>query len=113
MPKTTNRLTAIKAQTVKKPGLHPDGAGLYLKIGAGGSSRSWVLRYMLKGRPRYLGLGSAAHVSLAEARDLANRARELSRQGVDPIDYRTRARIAEGSVRETSKVDGYVGYPLP
>lgn len=88
MPKTTNRLTAIKAQTVKKPGLHPDGAGLYLKIGAGGSSRSWVLRYMLKGRPRYLGLGSASHVTLAKARELANRARELSRQGVDPIDYR-------------------------
>ena len=34
MPKTTNRLTAIRAQTIKKPGLHPDGAGLYLRVGA-------------------------------------------------------------------------------
>jgi hypothetical protein len=29
MPKTTHRLNAISASNVKKPGLYPDGAGLY------------------------------------------------------------------------------------
>ena len=87
MPKTVNRLTAITVGSLKKPGLYADGAGLYLKVTNSGS-RSWVLRYMLKGRPRYLGLGSASKVSLAKARELASRNPSLSHQGVDPIDQR-------------------------
>jgi hypothetical protein len=94
MPKTTNKLTAVKVQGLKAPGMHADGAGLYLKVAARGSSRSWVFRYMLKGRPRYLGLGSVSDISLAKARGLANRARELSRQGIDPIDQRKEERAA-------------------
>lgn len=66
MPKTTHRLTAISASNIKKPGLYPDGAGLYLKVKPSGS-RSWVFRYMHARKPRYLGLGSAASVSLATA----------------------------------------------
>jgi integrase len=87
MPKTVNRLTAITVGSLKTRGLYADGAGLYLKVTSTGS-RSWVLRYMLKGRPRYLGLGSASAVSLAKARELAGRSRGLSLQGVDPIEQR-------------------------
>jgi hypothetical protein len=70
MPKTTHRLNAISASNIKKPGLHPDGAGLYLRVKPSGA-RSWVFRYMHDRKPRYLGLGSAASVSLATARSLA------------------------------------------
>ncbi|HXE02145.1 MAG TPA: Arm DNA-binding domain-containing protein, partial [Hyphomicrobium sp.] len=58
MPKTTHRLTAISASNIKKPGLYPDGAGLYLRVKPSGA-RSWVFRYMHDCKPRYLGLGSA------------------------------------------------------
>ena len=32
MPKTIHRLTAIEVKHIAKPGLHADGAGLYLKV---------------------------------------------------------------------------------
>jgi len=57
MAKSTHRLNAIKAANVKAAGMHPDGAGLYLKVDKGGS-KSWVFRYMCDRRQRYLGLGS-------------------------------------------------------
>ena len=62
MPKTTNRLSAVKAQSLKKPGMHADGLGLYLRVKTSGA-RSWVLRYSLNGRARYFGLGSLPSVS--------------------------------------------------
>ena len=71
MAKTTRRLTAIKTQSLKVPGVYPDGAGLYLRVKDTGA-KSWVFRYMLNGRPRYLGLGPASSVTLAKARELAN-----------------------------------------
>ena len=91
MPKTTHRLTAISASNIKKPGLYPDGAGLYLRVKPSGS-RSWVFRYMHDRKPRYLGLGSAASVSLATARSLAGDARCQLDLGEDPIEAR---RLAE------------------
>ncbi len=63
MPKTTHRLTAISASNIKKPGLFPDGSGLYLRVKPSGA-RSWAFRYMHDRKPRYLGLGSAASVNL-------------------------------------------------
>lgn len=84
MPKTTHRLTAVGVQNIKEPGMHADGAGLYLKIGSGGT-KSWVFRYMLAGKPRYLGLGSVTTVSLARARGLASQSRQEIQEGLDPI----------------------------
>jgi integrase len=41
---------------------------------------------MLRGKARWMGLGSLADVSLAEAREAARLARNLVRAGTDPID---------------------------
>ena len=84
MPKTINRLTAFRVSSLKKPGLHADGAGLYLKVDKGGS-KSWVFRYMFERRARYLGLGSVTTISLASARSLAVEARQKLELGHDPI----------------------------
>ncbi len=67
--------------------MYPDGAGLYLQVTARGA-RSWVYRYMLNGRPRYMGLGPLHTVTLADARVKALEARRLRLAGVDPIDAR-------------------------
>jgi hypothetical protein len=38
--------------------MYADGEGLYLQVGSGGA-KSWIYRFTLNGRERYLGLGSA------------------------------------------------------
>lgn len=87
MPRSINKLNALAVQRAKKPGLYCDGGGLYLRVSANGS-KSWVLRYMLSGRARGMGLGPVALRSLAEARERAIAARKLLLEGVDPIDSR-------------------------
>jgi integrase len=67
--------------------MHPDGDGLYLAVTKAGVA-SWAFRYMLQWREHSMGLGPLRHVSLAEARRLADDARRLKRDGVDPIEHR-------------------------
>jgi integrase len=67
--------------------MYPDGNGLYLCVGSE-SARSWIFRYARDGRCRYMGLGSIAAVSLAEARQKAAEARRLLAGGQDPIAAR-------------------------
>jgi integrase len=87
------KLTAKQVENAG-PGMHADGEGLYLQVGTGGA-RSWVYRFMLSGKERYLGLGSAAGVPLKRARELASDARRLRSEGVDPIEHRRAKRAAE------------------
>jgi integrase len=70
------------------PGLHNDGDGLCLQVGAGTNNRSWIYRYSLNGKTRYLGLGSARHIPLKRARELAQEPRRLRAEGIDPIERR-------------------------
>src|SRR4051794_28579189 len=84
--------------THAKPGRHGDGKGLYLQVKKTGS-RAWVLRYERQGRERWMGLGSAEFVTLAEAREKAFEARRLIRQGIDPLEART----AEQAQRRASE----------
>lgn len=81
-------LTARKVQTAK-PGKYSDGGNLYLIVSPTGA-RKWVLRYMRRGRARELGLGSAAAVDLADARERAAQARRTIARGKDPIEEKKR-----------------------
>ena len=73
-----------------KPGLHSDGANLYLRVSKGtrGNLRkSWIFRYELAGnKPRDMGLGSIDIYSLDEVRELARGYRKLLKEGIDPIE---------------------------
>jgi integrase len=78
-------------------GWHCDGRGLYLQCtaGADGSiNRSWVYRYVMNGRQRYMGLGPTADVCLAEAREKASAARKLRLEEKDPLLERQRRKQA-------------------
>ena len=86
MARTTGRLTALKVERAKAPGMYADGGGLYLQITEGGAS--WVYRYMLNKRAREMGLGPLALFGLSEARAKALDARRLRHEGIDPIDAR-------------------------
>jgi Arm DNA-binding domain len=81
-------LNARKVETAK-PGKYGDGANLYLVVSKTGA-RKWVLRFTWRGKPKEMGLGSAANVSLADARDKAATARRNISQGINPIEERKR-----------------------
>jgi integrase len=87
------KLTAL-AMARAAPGLHSDGDGLYLQVGGGGA-RSWIYRFTLSGRERYLGLGPANAIPLKRARELAAEARQLRAEGIDPIERRRGDRAAQ------------------
>lgn len=76
------------------PALFLDGQGLNLQIMPTGS-KSWILRFMLNGKSRTMGLGAygdgSSGISLAKARELAAEARSLVKSGVDPIGAREQA----------------------
>lgn len=79
-----SRFTAKAILALKSPGHHVDGEGLALVIGKRGG-KSWVLRTMVRGKRRDIGLGGLSWVSLAEARDKARAVRKIAREGGDPI----------------------------
>lgn len=99
MAGTKNRLSAAEARHVTKPGLHADGGGLYLQVTLHQDGetirRSWVLRVRApSGKIRSMGLGPLSDVTLAQARERADEARRMARQGIDPIAKRSADRAA-------------------
>ena len=88
-----NRLTDLGVRRLlgrKQPGMHPDGAGLYLRIREGGGA-SWTFRYKLHGRDRWLDVGDPRDTSLARARVGARAERTKVDAGRDPIAERRAA----------------------
>jgi integrase len=90
MARETNRLSASGAKAAP-PGKHADGAGLWLHKRDDGGAQ-WVLRVTAHGRRREMGLGAFPAVSLKVAREAAEAARAVVRQGLDPIKERDRQR---------------------
>lgn len=77
------KLTVKKVSSLQDPGMYGDGDGLYLRVGPT-KSKSWILRTVVQGHRRELGLGSASVVTLAEAREIARDLRIIARKGGDP-----------------------------
>lgn len=86
----TQRLSAIAVKNLKTPGRYPDGNCLYLEVDTTGAKR-WLLRVVVHGRRRDIGLGSVTHTSLADVRQIANELRAVARKGGDPLTARPRA----------------------
>lgn len=95
MPKKAQELSALAVQRLTKTGMHAVGgvAGLYLQVLPSGA-RSWVLRSMIAGKRRDMGLGGFPDVTLAQAREKARKARDDIAMGIDPIEQRAAARSA-------------------
>ena len=118
MARPNNLLTdRFIKKTDLKPGLYPDGAGLAMQVSAF-ETKAWVLRYMMAGRARKMGLGPVSVkpndklVTLAEARKLATDARNLARQGNDPIEERAARKAAQAAeqVKATTFKECAQGY---
>ena len=85
----TNARPAFNSQSgdSRKVGAYADGGGLYVRITRPGY-KLWTFRYQIAGRAREMTLGPVSDLGLAEARDLADAARRLARDGRDPIEVR-------------------------
>lgn len=93
------KLTDLKVRNAK-PGIHGDGAGLYLRVKDSGA-RSWVLRVQFQGRRQDIGLGGyPADLTLTEARDKALALRKLARQGKNAHEERDREKVVIPSFKE-------------
>lgn len=93
MPIKASVLNPLAVSRLNKPGLHAVGgvAGLALQITQAGA-RSWILRTIIGGKRREMGLGGYPDIPLADAREKARRAKESIEQGIDPIDERKAVR---------------------
>ena len=89
MPKIAKELSALQVSRLTESGHHAVGGvtGLYLYITPTGA-RSWVLRTLIAGKRRHMGLGAFPSVTLAMAREKARAARSEEEAGVDPIAAR-------------------------
>lgn len=89
MPKIAKELSALQVSRLTESGHHAVGGvtGLYLYITPTGA-RSWVLRTLIAGKRRHMGLGAFPSVTLAMAREKARAARSEVEAGVDPIAAR-------------------------
>jgi integrase len=95
-------LTAVFVRQAK-PGRYADGHGLYLMVDPSGAKR-WVQRLTIRGRRCDMGLGSAALVTLAEAREKALANRKLARAGGDPLRAKREAEAVLTFEEATRKV---------
>lgn len=78
-------------------GPHHDGGGLLLivrKTKNDSLSRNWFYRFW-DGKDRWAGLGTAATLSLKEAREAADDMRRLRIRGINPIEARRKERAAK------------------
>src|SRR5262249_14703705 len=91
--RTLNRLSAVKVEKAKEPGMYCDGGGLYLRVAEGGS-KQWIFRYVTGAKTHDLGLGAVHTFTLAEAREEARKARQQRYQGIDPIAHKHEQRAA-------------------
>lgn len=108
MPKKlSNALTSLAVKSAR-PGRHADGGGLHLLVKETGA-RSWVYRFMLKGKARDVGLGAASGleaISLATARDKASALRLKVKSGVDPLAERDQDAAEALAAAQTAMIAG-------
>lgn len=92
MASNTGTLTAVAIKNAQ-PGKTFDGGGLYLEVTPSGA-RYWRMKYRFGGKERRLAFGVYPEVSLAEARQRRDKAREALRDGLDPGELKRARKVA-------------------
>lgn len=99
------KLNDAQLRSLKIPGKHADGYGLYLEVTAAGG-RYWRLKYRFGGKEKRLAFGVYPTVGLKLARERRDEARKLLDQGLDPGEVRKAAstKTAEQAVHTFESV---------
>ena len=85
------KLTALNVKHAIESGVYVDGQGLMLVVKSK-TSRSWILRFQHEGKRRDYGIGSASKITLAEARERADKYRREVAMGGNPLAAKRAAR---------------------
>lgn len=103
MARKAKELSALEVGRLNTPGLHFVGgvAGLAMQVTPSGA-RSWILRVMVGGKRREMGLGGFPDVNLSGAKEAARTARLKIKDGIDPIEDAKSKRSALSAIRAAS-----------
>jgi integrase len=93
MARQIEKLTSLEVSKKTKAGYHSDGAGLYLQVSDTGA-KSWLFRFTIAGKKRWMGLGPFHTITLAEARLKARECRQALLNGHDPLELKRSAVLA-------------------
>lgn len=96
-------LSALKIKNLSTAGKYADGNGLYLVVDPSGAKR-WLLRIVVQGKRRDIGLGGLSVVSLAEAREKAIEHRKIAREGGDPLAAKRAAQKVIPTFKEAAEI---------
>lgn len=99
-----NALSQLKARTLPA-GKYADGQGLWL-VKREQAHGKWVLRFVVYGNRREMGLGRWPDVGIAEARSRAEEARKLARVQKDPVHERRKAKWAGKPLTLKEAIEG-------
>jgi integrase len=100
-PRGSNRLTDAECKGARpdtKVRKLSDGKGLYLAVMPIGS-KLWRLKYRHRGKEGVYSIGAYPEVTLAEAREKRDEARQWLRDGKDPVAERRAGKAAIGAVQ--------------
>lgn len=86
-------------------GKYSDGQGLWL-VKRTKLFGKWILRVVVEGKRREMGLGRWPDVSIAEARERASEARRLLRDGHDPITERSKRKRQTRRITVSEAIEG-------
>ncbi|OLU25434.1 integrase [Pseudomonas sp. PA15(2017)] len=107
MPLTDSAIKTAKPK--EKPYKLSDAHGLYLLINPNGS-KLWRLKYRVAGKEKGLAFGVYPIVSLQQARQLRDGARQQLAEGIDPGEHKKAVKVAqkaEGLTFETLALEWY------
>lgn len=99
-----NVLNQMKAKNLGS-GKYSDGQGLWL-VKHDKDAGKWILRVVVEGKRREMGLGRWPDVSIAEARERATTARKAIRDGLDPIQQRAKSKRVVKRLTLKEAIDG-------
>jgi integrase len=87
MPAKPEALTALEVKRIQTEGRHPVGTvpGLYLTVRGANLTKAWLLRIVVNGNRRDIGLGGYPGVTLAGAIEKARELRGDVSDGLDPL----------------------------
>jgi integrase len=123
MTHALHKLKARTVETLKEPGRHSDGGGLYLVVDKPGPApesrpggKRWVFLFRRQGKLKEMGLGGLSETNgLAVARAKAAEARKVIEDGGDPIALRRSERAVPtfGKLADTLIADLSAGWKNP